>query len=365
MTPEANDEKKPDLCNADVHEVLGLLEELLITGSVPARTWVLKNEEDRTRLEIILSDIEQIGHFSFSIANGDLLGELKTRGYIAGSLKSLQSNLRHLTWQAQQIAGGDLTQHVDYLGDFSQSFNTMVGNLRKTRDERDRNDEALRQANRKLALLSGITRHDILNQLTVLKGYIGLSYDLLGDPETLRDFLDKEKKAADTIEHQILFTKNYQDMGIGDPVWQSVRENVREATASLPVQEVRVESDCPDIELYADPMFRQVFYNLIDNALRYGGGQLSVITVSCRRDNGNLIVSCENDGTGIPDAEKELIFRRGYGKNTGLGLFLVREILGITGMTIRETGDPGKGALFEITVPEGVYRTAGKPDSLQ
>jgi signal transduction histidine kinase len=76
-------------------------------------------------------------------------------------------------------------------------------------------------------------------------------------------------------------------------------------------------------------------------------------------------VSCENDGNGIPNAEKELIFRRGYGKNTGLGLFLVREILGITGMTIRETGDPGKGALFEITVPEGVYRTAGKPDSLQ
>jgi signal transduction histidine kinase len=360
MKPERSDDKIPVTCGADVHEVLELFEELLIKGSVPARTWVLNNEEDRAKLEKILADIEQIGHASLSIANGDLLGELKTRGYITGSLKSLQSNLRHLTWQAQQIAGGDLTQHVDFLGDFSQSFNAMVGNLKKTMDERDRNEEALRQANRKLALLSGITRHDILNQLTVLKGYIELSYDHLRDPEHLRDFLDKEKKAADTIGHQILFTKNYQDMGISDPVWQGVRENVREATDSLPVQGVRVESDCPDIELFADPMFRQVFYNLIDNALRYGGGQLGVIRIFCRREEGNLVVSCENDGTGIPEEEKELIFRRGYGKNTGLGLFLVREILGITGMMIRETGQQGKGALFEITVPEGVYRTAKK-----
>jgi signal transduction histidine kinase len=64
----------------------------------------------------------------------------------------------------------------------------------------------------------------------------------------------------------------------------------------------------------------------------------------------------EDDGTGIPDEEKERIFERGYGKNTGLGLFLAREVLGITGIGIREDGVPGKGARFVITVPEGAYR---------
>lgn len=44
------------------------------------------------------------------------------------------------------------------------------------------------------------------------------------------------------------------------------------------------------------------------------------------------------------------------GKNTGLGLFLSREILSITGITLTEAGDPGKGARFEITVPDGIYR---------
>jgi signal transduction histidine kinase len=51
-----------------------------------------------------------------------------------------------------------------------------------------------------------------------------------------------------------------------------------------------------------------------------------------------------------------MIFDRGYGKDTGLGLFLVREILSITGMSVRETGTPGKGTKFEILIPRGAYR---------
>ena len=53
---------------------------------------------------------------------------------------------------------------------------------------------------------------------------------------------------------------------------------------------------------------------------------------------------------------KKHLFKRGYGKNTGFGLFLIREILSITGITIDENGEPGKGARFEITVPNGTYR---------
>ena len=71
----------------------------------------------------------------------------------------------------------------------------------------------------------------------------------------------------------------------------------------------------------------------------------------------NLIF--EDDGAGIPKNENEKIFQRGFGKNTGLGLFLCREILSITGITIKETGEPGKGARFEIFVPQGFYRFNG------
>jgi signal transduction histidine kinase len=72
-----------------------------------------------------------------------------------------------------------------------------------------------------------------------------------------------------------------------------------------------------------------------------------------------LILALEDNGSGVPDNEKERIFRREYFKNTGFGLFLGREILAITGLTISETGTPGNGARFEIFVPKGAYRFGG------
>jgi signal transduction histidine kinase len=68
------------------------------------------------------------------------------------------------------------------------------------------------------------------------------------------------------------------------------------------------------------------------------------------------VIIYEDDGEGIPAGDKEHIFRRGFGKHTGLGLFLSREILAITGITIRESGEPGKGVRFEILVPGDMYR---------
>ena len=59
-------------------------------------------------------------------ANGDFGKEVSSRGTVAGYLKTLQANLRHLAWQAEQVAAGDFTQRVDFMGDFSRAFNTMT-----------------------------------------------------------------------------------------------------------------------------------------------------------------------------------------------------------------------------------------------
>ena len=113
----------------------------------------------------------------------------------------------------------------------------------------------------------------------------------------------------------------------------------------------------PGIEVYADPLIVKVFYNLMENAVRYGG-KITAIRFFVEEINGTHIVVCEDDGDGIPVEDKKRIFDWGFGKNTGLGLALSREILGITGITIQETGAPGKGARFEITVPKGACRRA-------
>jgi len=222
--------------------------------------------------------------------------------------------------------------------------------------DRKRAENALRQANKQLNLLSSITRHDILNQLFALKGYIELSREYLGDNKTLSDFLAKEEKAATTIEHQIMFTKDYQELGVAAPEWQNVNASINKALSGLPMRAVRVEVDPKNPEVFADQLFDKVFYNLIDNALRYGGDQMKTIRVLSQESDTSLTILCEDDGVGITAEDKKRLFIRGFGKNTGLGLFLSREILAITGITIAETGTPGKGARFEITVSKGMWR---------
>ena len=86
---------------------------------------------------------------------------------------------------------------------------------------------------------------------------------------------------------------------------------------------------------------------------------MKTIRVSSQESDASLTIICEDDGVGISAEDKKKLFTRGFGKNTGLGLFLSREILAITGITITEAGTPGKGARFEITVPKGAYRFTG------
>jgi PAS domain S-box-containing protein len=222
--------------------------------------------------------------------------------------------------------------------------------------ERKRAEQAFVEVNKKLNLLSSITRHDINNQLFSLKAFLALSKESLGNTAETAEYLMKAERAAHAIERQILFTKEYQDLGINAPVWQSVEESLENSRNALPLRDIRLTASVKDLEVFADPLFEKVFYNLIDNALRYGGPKMTTIRITAQESGQNLVISVEDDGAGISAEDKKRLFERGFGHNTGLGLFLSREILAITGITIAENGEPGKGARFGITVPQGSWR---------
>ncbi|MDO9550687.1 MAG: PAS domain S-box protein [Methanoregula sp.] len=226
--------------------------------------------------------------------------------------------------------------------------------------ERKQVEEALALASKKLSLLSSITRHDINNQLMALNAYISLSGEAIGNPVELKEFIDKEQKIADSIAHQIRFTKDYENLGVKAPVWQNVTAIFKNIIPRLPMRNIRIDAEDPDLELFADPLLEKVFYNLVDNALRYGGEKMTAIRMTTRKDNGVLVIAVEDDGNGISAYDKKELFKKGFGKHTGLGLFLSREILSLTGITITENGEPGVGARFEIVVPAGAWRMTGK-----
>jgi PAS domain S-box-containing protein len=231
-------------------------------------------------------------------------------------------------------------------------------NIRDITERKDA-EVALSLAVRKLNLLSSITRHDIKNQILALEGFLDLSREDLGDPARMSEYIAKEKKIVETIAYQISFTKEYEDMGLKAPVWQNVTSGLMRVITRLPMQDIRVDAGDPGLEVFADPLLEKVFYNLIDNALRYGGEKMTAIRVRDREDNGKLVISVEDDGNGISAEDKTQLFTRGFGRHTGLGLYISREILSITGITITENGEPGKGARFEMVVPPGEYRGAG------
>ena len=214
--------------------------------------------------------------------------------------------------------------------------------------------EALASANRKLNLLSNVTRHDILNQIHIITSYLALLKEIPTDSET-GHFLEKIVSAVGFIQRHIEFTRNYQDLGLHTPVWQSPEEIIKE----LNFAKKHLVMHLDNLEIFADPLLPKVFENLLDNTLRHGMNVNSISIVHEIQPDNQLKLIWEDDGTGIPDDIKTRIFERGYGKNTGLGLFLIREILSLSGISIYEDGEDGKGARFCLLIPEDKYRFTG------
>ncbi|MFA4861480.1 PAS domain S-box protein [Methanoregula sp.] len=240
--------------------------------------------------------------------------------------------------------------NISQVFDNDGSILFVVGTARDITDMK-RSQVAIRETSRKLNLLNSITRHDVANQLTTLLGYTQLAMMKKPDP-VIADFIAKIESSAQVIRRQIEFTRAYQELGEGAPAWQALCDLVLAAEP----RNVGVTCTCTSFEIYADPMLSKVFFNLFDNAVRHGE-HVTAISVRCGTVGEDLIVFVEDNGVGIPLTEKSKLFQKGYGRNTGFGLFLTREILAITSISISETGTYGRGARFEITIPKGTYRS--------
>ena len=220
--------------------------------------------------------------------------------------------------------------------------------------ERKSAEEALLQANKKLTILNNVTWHDILNQLMGLRTYLELSKREIKDSRILA-YIDKEEKVTEVIQWQIEFTRNYHDIGAQAPKWQILSDIISLAIRQLNPPGIGVNVAVNGAEIFADPLIEKVFYNLMENSLRHGD-HVTHMDYSVRETENDLIIIYCDDGVGITGDDKKKLFQKGFGKHTGLGLFLSKEILAITGISITENGEPGKGVRFEITVPKGVYR---------
>lgn len=198
-------------------------------------------------------------------------------------------------------------------------------------------------------LLGGAIRHDIANQLVVIGGYATMLEDQCENAEK-KEFLKKIITSTQKISAQIDFWKNYETK---DLTWQSLEE-IHLSYQRMISNNIKINiKDAAKVKIYSSALICKVFENLIDNSVRHGKATEANISYYIKEDN--LTIVYEDNGTGILPEEKSKIFQKGYGKNTGMGMFLAKKILAITDADISEIGEFGKGVRFEISIPKNAY----------
>jgi PAS domain S-box-containing protein len=268
------------------------------------------------------------------------------------------SVIRYPTRETDEIHAMIIIEDVTNLNHEIQAFRSMRDQALAEVRERAKAERALLLTNRKLNLLSSITRHDILNEVTVLLGNANFLEETIPEEGDERRFIDAILHSTGKIQRQITFTGEYDALGVQEPGWYRIEDVARNASSILYGSTIQLMIQSGSLEVYADPMFEKVFMNIISNAMMHGE-TVTTITISWKVYAGGATITIADDGIGIPADQKEKIFNRGFGKNTGLGLFLSREILDITGLSIIEVGR--RGAVFEIHAPSDRFRMGDTP----
>lgn len=109
-------------------------------------------------LQTLCVTLVSLREYLNAVSNGDMGKRIPLRGYLGGTLKTLQANLRHMTWQTKMVASGDFSQRIEFMGDFSESFNAMVIQL----------DQTLKELVKKKTELSNLNE-DLLKEIIIRK----------------------------------------------------------------------------------------------------------------------------------------------------------------------------------------------------
>jgi len=209
--------------------------------------------------------------------------------------------------------------------------------------------------NEKLRVVGGLTRHDIRNKLAAVAGsaYL-LRKRFAGEPNAI-ECLESIETAVRESERIFDFASAYEKLGVEQLVYVDAKKILEEAIVLFPdLKGIRIVNDCDGLTLLADSLLRQLFYNLIDNSLKYGQKATQIRIHYEKTHDNELRLAYEDDGIGISKDAKPKLFNEGFttGKGSGHGLYLIRKMMDVYGWTIDETGEPGKGARFTISIPE-------------
>jgi len=221
-------------------------------------------------------------------------------------------------------------------------------------DERLKRDkEQMESMNEKLRVVGGLTRRDIGNRVLAAKTNVSFLKKRVEDAELL-EYVSEVSSALEGVEDFLELGCLYEKIGMEQITSVNVGKCFDKAASLFPGLDGKlVVNRCKNLAVMADSLLARLFYNLLENTLRYGEN-FTCVKLSFDKDESQLRLFYEDDGVGIPESNKPRLFEKGFStanRGAGLGLFLIKRIVEVYGWAIAENGEPGKGARFVIIIP--------------
>lgn len=301
------------------------------------------------------------------LSRGKLNSETPVRNPFVNPYKQLQSELRYLTWQIQQIADGDYNQRVYFSGDFSYTINKMVIALRDRRELA----EKLAESNKTKDTLFSIIAHDLRNPFNIIMGFSELLVQAIEDHdlESAKEYagmIDSSTHRTYDLLMNLLEWSRLQSVGITMSPQEIdlkliILSNIRIAKFAASVKNITIHFEEPDSHPFVTDsgMLNTVLRNLINNAIKYTPENGS-ITISLQKKDQFYYISVQDNGVGMSEETINNIFylktiHSSPGTNnepgTGLGLVLCNDFVQMMGGEINVESKVGSGTTFTFSLP--------------
>lgn len=272
------------------------------------------------------------------------------------------------TWQSQMVnkaKSGDII-HVDQTvtpvmvedGNHPKKFIAVNKDITARR----RYERKLKETNEKLETLNSVLRHDVKNDVSIIKGWVDHLVDKVDEDNDIHETLVEVQAAVEHILEITESVRTYAESVVGDGDIETRSISVREPIASevesrrraFENAEIRVDGEIPDVHVAGSQLLTTIVRNLINNAIQHNDKETPEVDVRVIEHKDTVSVEIADNGPGISKGERRRLFKRGEkGDNsdgTGIGLHIVKETVKAYGGKIRLRDNEPTGTVFEIVL---------------
>lgn len=236
---------------------------------------------------------------------------------------------------------------------------TAVLSQIKTYEQLQDRERTVEEQRDNLRIVNKIVRHDIRNDLELIQAYanrLANRSDEFEEPQKIEKCVTNAVEVTETareVTEMVLQTEQPDESVKLSPL---LSQQIKNIANSYPQSEIKTSGQIPHIEVMGSDMLESVFRNLLSNAIQHNDKEIPEVMVSVSQTESDAIIEIADNGPGIPDRHKEVMFEEGNSgldsNGTGLGLYLVKKIIGRNDGRVEVVDNDPEGSVFIVKLPK-------------